>query len=285
MQSKLSVHAEPEREHREADAEPEPDLPTASWRNLTDFLQNCDRLSQPSGPPTTIGDLLGLGPALPSKSRDISHLLRGLDDLTIVAEACRNSDKCPARNLTCVASACPHGDCPRPTVPRIGACVVRRVAPQSWFLAHACQDRHPLATSRLLLPAGILVVVPSLGSGSKGIPDSPDVWVDAVTKAEANKRGYAARHGYGVHSVYPPPDMDPNRHPVWTKLVGALALIHMYDWLWVVDSDALVMNASIPLTHFIDDAYDMVVSTFFWLPLMLPSVEPSCLLVCLLTAC
>ncbi|GAB4815708.1 hypothetical protein N2152v2_002754 [Parachlorella kessleri] len=75
--------------------------------------------------------------------------------------------------------------------------------------------------------------------------------------SEANKVSYAQRHGYGIH-ILPPPD--PSRHPSWSKVPAVLSLLPLYDWMWVVDTDTLVMTPSVPLTDFIDDDYDLVMT-------------------------
>lgn len=50
-----------------------------------------------------------------------------------------------------------------------------------------------------------------------------------------------------------------HRHPSWNKVPVALSLLHMYDWIWLIDGDTLIMNSSIPLTDYIDPDYDVVV--------------------------
>jgi hypothetical protein len=76
-----------------------------------------------------------------------------------------------------------------------------------------------------------------------------------VRLSELNKHLYASRHNYSLH-VLPP--VDSSRHPAWSKIPAALSLLPLYDWLWVVDTDTLVMNPSVPLTEYINDAFDMV---------------------------
>lgn len=50
-----------------------------------------------------------------------------------------------------------------------------------------------------------------------------------------------------------------HRHPSWNKVPWALSLFHMYDWIWLIDADTLIMNSSIPLTDYIDSDYHAVV--------------------------
>lgn len=80
----------------------------------------------------------------------------------------------------------------------------------------------------------------------------------ALRMTEANHRGYAQRHGYMLHTLAPVDDGG-RRHPVWSKVLHLLSIVHLYDWVWMIDDDALVMNAALPLTDFIDDRFNLIV--------------------------
>lgn len=67
-----------------------------------------------------------------------------------------------------------------------------------------------------------------------------------------------AARGYDLWTV-PPIDDGKKRHPVWSKLHGVLAIAHLYDWIWMIDDDALIMNTALPLTDFIDDRFNLIV--------------------------
>lgn len=82
---------------------------------------------------------------------------------------------------------------------------------------------------------------------------------EVMRMTEANHRGYAERHGYTLHTI-PPVDDGGKRHPVWSKLHAVLSISHLYDWIWMIDDDALIMNAALPLTDFIEEKYSLIVS-------------------------
>ena len=53
----------------------------------------------------------------------------------------------------------------------------------------------------------------------------------------------------------------PNTPPSWClQIPAALSLLPLYDWLWVVDTDTLVMTPEVPLTQYIDEEFDMVLT-------------------------
>jgi hypothetical protein len=47
---------------------------------------------------------------------------------------------------------------------------------------------------------------------------------------------------------------------LYLQVPAALSLLPLYDWLWVVDSDTLVMTPEAPLTQYIDNDFEMVVT-------------------------
>lgn len=86
-----------------------------------------------------------------------------------------------------------------------------------------------------------------------------------------NKLAYAQKHGYGVHlyneNLSPASDIYwwP-KTPIWWlgywfKVVVAQKHLADYDWLFYLDSDAIIMNDSIKLESLIDDRYDIVATS------------------------
>lgn len=76
--------------------------------------------------------------------------------------------------------------------------------------------------------------------------------------SEANKQVYAKQHGYGLHILRA---MEDGRGAAWSKFPAALSLLHQYDWIWLLDSDTIIMNLGFPVAQYIDDAFDVVVSS------------------------
>ena len=71
-------------------------------------------------------------------------------------------------------------------------------------------------------------------------------------RALANKRAYAARHGYGF--IVAPAVSTEDRPAPWSKLTALAAHLEEYDWLAYLDGDALVADPEVCLEGFLDDA-------------------------------
>ncbi len=76
--------------------------------------------------------------------------------------------------------------------------------------------------------------------------------------SRANKEGYCARHGYRF--VCRREGFDRSRPPSWSKVPFMLEELLKCEWLFWTDADALVMNAAVPLTRFVQDSAEMVLS-------------------------
>jgi hypothetical protein len=73
-----------------------------------------------------------------------------------------------------------------------------------------------------------------------------------------NKEAYCLRHGYAFRCRTG--GFDESRPPAWSKVLFLLQELPHCDWLFWTDADSLVMNSAVPLTWFLDDAYDLVLS-------------------------
>lgn len=76
--------------------------------------------------------------------------------------------------------------------------------------------------------------------------------------SRANKVAYCARHGYRF--VCRTDGFDEERPPSWAKVKFIREELGAADWIFWTDADALVMNASIPVTRFVQDCVDVVFS-------------------------
>jgi len=72
-----------------------------------------------------------------------------------------------------------------------------------------------------------------------------------------SKSAYATKNGYDFH-LYTEYLLDVSRKGYWYKLIAAQKNLPYYDWLFYLDSDAVIMNHSIRLESLIDDNYDMI---------------------------
>src|SRR5262249_24598935 len=66
------------------------------------------------------------------------------------------------------------------------------------------------------------------------------------------------RHGYAFRCRTD--SFDEARPPAWSKVLFLLQELPHCDWLFWTDADSLVMNSAVPLTCFLDDAYDLGLS-------------------------
>lgn len=76
--------------------------------------------------------------------------------------------------------------------------------------------------------------------------------------SRANKTAYCARHGYRF--VCRTDGFDPDRPSSWSKVPFIRAELAAAEWVFWTDADALVMNAAVPVTRFVQDCVDVVLS-------------------------
>ncbi|KAI9356278.1 hypothetical protein DFJ73DRAFT_916147, partial [Zopfochytrium polystomum] len=84
----------------------------------------------------------------------------------------------------------------------------------------------------------------------------------------ANKRAYAAKHGYDLIVLDDPgrdapplyavgghgkDDQDPKPHPVWAKVSGLRRNVYEYDWILAVDADAYVANMDVRVEDYVQE--------------------------------
>lgn len=81
-------------------------------------------------------------------------------------------------------------------------------------------------------------------------------WEWAGRLSDANKAAYCAKHGYTCVSGN---DLvDPSRPAAWSKLLAIKHFLPDFDWVFYMDSDTFVMNASVGLEAFLDRRYDFI---------------------------
>lgn len=83
-----------------------------------------------------------------------------------------------------------------------------------------------------------------------------DAAVGAISRA--NKEAYCARHGYRF--VCRTDGFDPTRPADWGKVTFIREELARAEWVFWSDPAALVMNASVPVTRFVQDCVDVVLS-------------------------
>jgi galactosyl transferase GMA12/MNN10 family len=76
--------------------------------------------------------------------------------------------------------------------------------------------------------------------------------------SRANKECYCRRHGYTFRCRTD--QFDASRPPAWSKVLFLLEELAASDWVFWSDADSLVMNSAVPVTWFLDDAYDLIIS-------------------------
>lgn len=69
---------------------------------------------------------------------------------------------------------------------------------------------------------------------------------------------YCNTHGYDYKIESQ--DLDKDRHISWSKLYLARKYLKDYDWVWCIDSDAMIMNHTIRLENVVDNNYDIIVA-------------------------
>lgn len=81
-----------------------------------------------------------------------------------------------------------------------------------------------------------------------------------IRTATKNKQTYTARHGYTLVSAGAD-DIDRTRPAAWSKLLALRKNLARFDWLVYFDADTLVMNQAVELECYIDDRYDVVMTS------------------------
>lgn len=71
-----------------------------------------------------------------------------------------------------------------------------------------------------------------------------------------NFKAYCDIHGYDFISYKEPIDKTRSAH--WSKINAVLENIENYDWIWWLDTDALIMDKNKKLEEIIDDNYSMI---------------------------
>lgn len=74
--------------------------------------------------------------------------------------------------------------------------------------------------------------------------------------AHENKKRYAQKNSYDVFLYNEVLDINHGRY--FNKVVAIQKHLSDYDWLFWLDSDALIMNDNIKLEHLIDENYDFI---------------------------
>jgi hypothetical protein len=112
---------------------------------------------------------------------------------------------------------------------------------RSWYV------RKPLGPPP---PPGRVAVVTGYDPGYAGVGEV----------SRANKEAYCRRHGYRF--VCRTGGFDPARPPAWSKVRFVLDELGRADTDWVFwsDADAVVMDPSVPVTRFVQDSADLVLS-------------------------
>ena len=75
---------------------------------------------------------------------------------------------------------------------------------------------------------------------------------------ERNRIEYCQRHGYA--HVAACENLEPARHPVWSKMKLLLRHLPEFDWMLWLDADALIVNRDITLESFVDSSADLIVT-------------------------
>ena len=76
--------------------------------------------------------------------------------------------------------------------------------------------------------------------------------------ARSNKEAYCRRHGYTFRCRTE--GFDTSRAPAWSKIRFLQEELANCDWVFWTDADSLIMNSAVPLSFFVDNAYDVILS-------------------------
>lgn len=80
---------------------------------------------------------------------------------------------------------------------------------------------------------------------------------DRARASLEDKRDYANRWGYDMLTLQ---NLDPFRHISWSKIPALLSFMHMYDYIWVLDLDTVIMDHTIPIDCLFDDRFELIFS-------------------------
>lgn len=69
---------------------------------------------------------------------------------------------------------------------------------------------------------------------------------------------YCNLYGYSLH-VDPQSSPEMTRYAAWNKIISCIKALPLYDWIFYIDVDCLIMNHTIQLEAFIDDDYSFIV--------------------------
>lgn len=86
--------------------------------------------------------------------------------------------------------------------------------------------------------------------------DSTYAAIGALSRV--NKKAYCGKHGYRF--VCRTSGFDESRPPSWSKVRFVLDELDKAEWVFWTDADSIVMNSAVPVTRFIQDAADVVLS-------------------------
>lgn len=80
---------------------------------------------------------------------------------------------------------------------------------------------------------------------------------EGVAVSLADKQEYCHRHGYDFYAISETPR---GRPAPWMKIPAALSLLsQQYDWVILVDIDAVIIDHSVKLEEFTDPRYDTII--------------------------
>lgn len=98
-------------------------------------------------------------------------------------------------------------------------------------------------------PNGIALAVPAVSGGKAGSKDHLIRWL-----AVANRHAYIQNHGYSLYVNHEPLSQ---RHAAWHKvLLADIAFQHSCaEYVWVLDSDAYIMNMSQSVETVLHDVF------------------------------
>lgn len=70
-----------------------------------------------------------------------------------------------------------------------------------------------------------------------------------------DKNEYASRWGYDMLTFQ---KLHPSRHTAWSKIPALLSVMHMYDYIWALDLDTVIMDHTIPIDSLFDDRFELI---------------------------
>jgi hypothetical protein len=83
-------------------------------------------------------------------------------------------------------------------------------------------------------------------------------WEEMRLLEEPNKAAYCQRHGYELIAAQ---DTWCSERPAsWSKVLLLTQHLPQFDWIWWLDADTLIMDLSVPIAQYCDEAYDIVMA-------------------------